>query len=305
MRPAVTDAAAPRAACPLCGGDSRPCFTTTDRNRAIGGEVFVYRRCVRCQTIFLANVPVDLGAHYPPDYHELPSLAQLDVAAGREAFKLEMIADHARPGRLVELGAGFGIFARAAQRAGHQVTAVEMSERCCAYLRNVVGVATIRSDDPAAELRHLPPSRVITLWHVLEHLPGPADVLLAIAENLEPGGVLVIAVPNPQALQFRLLRGRWAHVDAPRHLQLIPAAALTERAAELGLRRVKLRTGDPAGRYWNRFGWEYALRRFPARRPPSRLTWFGALAIMVALMPLEASGSRGSAYTAAFVKDTT
>ena len=35
---------------------------------------------------------------------------------------------------------------------------------------------------------------------------------------------------------MRLLRGRWVHVDAPRHLTLMPLDALAERAGRGGLR---------------------------------------------------------------------
>jgi len=34
----------------------------------------------------------------------------------------------------------------------------------------------------------------------------------------------VIAAPNPQAFQFGLMGRYWTHLDAPRHLHLIPAA---------------------------------------------------------------------------------
>ena len=55
-------------------------------------------------------------------------------------------------------------------------------------------------------------------WHVLEHLHDPAASLLAARRALRPGGRLVIAVPNLDSLQARWCRGRWFHLDLPRHL---------------------------------------------------------------------------------------
>jgi len=72
----------------------------------------------------------------------------LDRAADGEAPKLALIRAHADGGRLVEIGAAFGIFARAAQRAGFEVTALEMDARCCRYLEEVVGVDAIETDAP-------------------------------------------------------------------------------------------------------------------------------------------------------------
>lgn len=288
--------------CPLCGGPTDVAFTVTDRNRAITRRTFSYRQCVACGSYFIGNVPTDLSQYYPEEYYELPPAEKLDGLASGEASKLALLAPAGSSGRLVEIGPGFGVFARAAHQAGFDVTGIEMDRRCCGYLESIVGVAAINSDQPAEALAVLPPSRAIVLWHVMEHLPEPWEVLRAAAANLEPGGVLAVAMPNPQAFQFRLLRGRWAHVDAPRHLFLIPAAELTRRAASLGLRRVELTTSDLAGRSWNRFGWEYALRRYPARRPGSRRLVVASQIIERALRLIESRDLAGTAYSAVFVK---
>jgi hypothetical protein len=91
-------------------------------------------------------------------------------------------------------------------------------------------------------------------------------------------------------------------VDAPRHLFLIPFAALAARMDDLGFDVGRLTTSDPAGRYWNLFGWEYALRRNPSRHPSTRATRAWSRLLARALAPLERRGMKGSAYTAVFVK---
>ena len=54
------------------------------------------------------------------------------------------------------------------------------------------------------------------MWSVLDEVEDPWGRLDAAARNLEPGGVLALAMPNPGSFQFRMTRGRWPHVDAPR-----------------------------------------------------------------------------------------
>ncbi|HWE13567.1 MAG TPA: class I SAM-dependent methyltransferase [Solirubrobacteraceae bacterium] len=289
--------------CPLCGGSSEAAFTTSDRNRALSRERFEYRRCVACGTYFLANVPADLSAYYPPDYYGFPEAHELDHAAALEAPKLALVARYATGGRLVEIGPGTGSFSRAARNAGFHVTAIEMDAGCCEYLERVAGVQAIQSDEPHRALADLEPAEAIAMWHVVEHVPHPWKLMDAAANRLAPGGVLAIAMPNPESLQFRLLRGRWAHVDAPRHLFLIPYATLQARAHSAGLRAALVTTGDPAGRAWNRFGWEYALRRFPGRRPATRRIRLLAALIARALGPFEKGGLNGATYTALFVKE--
>jgi 2-polyprenyl-3-methyl-5-hydroxy-6-metoxy-1,4-benzoquinol methylase len=288
--------------CPLCGGATEEAFRVGDRNRAITSQSFDYRRCRSCGTVFLSNLPPDLGRYYPEEYYALPTLDALDQAASGEAPRLALLRPFAAAGPLVEIGAGLGIFARAAQTAGFDVTAIEMDARCCDYLENVVGVRAICSDVPEQALAEVGPSRAIVLWHVLEHLQRPWAVLERVAERLEPGGVLALAVPNPDSLQFRLLGGRWAHVDAPRHLFLIPFATLEARMSDLGLDLAHVTTRDAAGQHWNSFGWEYALRRHPSRRPSTRLTRASSRLLSLGLAPLERRGMNGTTYTAVFVK---
>ena len=289
--------------CPFCGGPAELGLEATDRNRELSDERFRYRRCLACGALSLMNVPHDLGRFYPSAYYELPSAADLDRVAPGEQHKVAMLGEHgALSGRLIEIGPGAGVFAYCARRAGFDVTAIEMDARVCAHLREAVGVEAIESDDPAAVLREQPRSRVIAMWHVIEHLPDPDAVLEVAATNLEPGGVLAVATPNPQSTQFKLMGAHWAHVDAPRHLILLPLDALTRRAEALGLRQVAVTTSDPSGRHWNRVGWEYGMRRRPAAGPAPKSVAWTALALTVALRPLEHSGLRGAAYTAIFVK---
>jgi len=288
--------------CPLCGALTVHAFAVGDRNRELSDERFHYRRCVSCHSLHLADVPAELGRYYPADYYGAPSLAQLDAGADGERSKLDLIGALAPSGRLVDVGAAFGLFARAADRAGYEVTAIERDGGCCEHLERVVGVRAVHSDAPERELASLEGVQAVTLWHVLEHLPRPRSVIDAAAAALAPGGALAIAMPNPQSLQFRVLRSRWAHVDAPRHLFLIPLAALGRFAAAAGLELRAATTSDPAGRYWNFFGWEHAVRWRPARRASTPATVRLAQALTLALSPVERRGLNGAAYTALFVK---
>lgn len=291
-------------ACEFCGGEQREAFATTDRNRACSDIRFTYLRCVRCGTYSLRNVPADLGLYYPDDYYASEERDALERAASAppEQAKLAMISAHVSAGRLVEIGPGGGQFSLAASNAGFLVSAVEMDQQACERIERVLGIPVLQSSQPETALAQLPPSDVVAMWHVLEHLERPALTIERIAENLRPGGVLALAVPNPQSLQFRLLGGRWAHVDAPRHIFLVPLDALAEYASGHGLELVSSTTADPAGRYWNWFGWEYALRRFPAKHPTTRLTRALAAVLARVVSPLERRALAGSTYTAVFVK---
>jgi SAM-dependent methyltransferase len=288
--------------CLLCGGAAAHLLKATDRNREITGDRFAYARCESCRTVFIADPPPDLGRYYDGDYYQFDAAGEPtwkgNPAQIRSAsYRLALLERHVTPGHLIEIGAGTGAFASTAQAAGFAVSAIEMSDRCCRYLSEQEGIKAICSDRPLDALSSLPPARAVALWHVLEHLPNPAEVLARTAEKLEPGGVLAIAIPNPRSLQFRLMGSRWAHLDAPRHLCLTPAEAIVERAEAAGLRCVEMTTNDPDGLECNQLGWATALRRRPADGPSSRLVGNAALALCAVMAPLERTGRRGAAIT--------
>jgi 2-polyprenyl-3-methyl-5-hydroxy-6-metoxy-1,4-benzoquinol methylase len=291
--------------CRLCGGEAVRAFTTRDRNQAITDARFDYDRCTSCATQFLAEVPPDLGRYYHDGYYLFPSREEFAAEAQVDVHRVELLQRYVAGGRLIEVGAGRGFFSHCAREAGFNVTAIEMSGACCEHLREVVGVQALQSDTPQETLRWLEPARAITIWHVLEHVPDPWAVLEAAVERLEPGGALIVAMPNPDSVQFRVLRGRWVHVDAPRHLQLIPYATLRERLEQLGMRAELLTTDDLDSRACTRFGWECAVRRFPASRQLTLRAKIAAEAIGAALRPFERRGLGGAAYTALFVKPRT
>jgi SAM-dependent methyltransferase len=290
-------------ACPHCGGATRLRFEAGDRNRRLSDERFRYWECYRCGLLFLAPVPDDIGRFYPPDYYALPPSREALVAASRphDAYKVDLLARLAPPGRrLVEVGPGIGGFAALAQDAGYDVSVIEMDERACAFLSGVVGVTTHHTADADGALRREAPFDAVTLWHVIEHLPDPFATLEAVAGALTPGGVAVIAAPNPDAMQLRLFGARWTHLDAPRHLFLIPIPTLLDAGRAAGLEPALVTTTDPGTLGWNLFGWRETLAHsVTARYPAHALRLLGTVPAAVAA-PVERRARRGTTYTVAF-----
>jgi len=59
---------------------------------------------------------------------------------------------------------------------------------------------------------------VITLWHVLEHVPDLETYISKLKLLLKPSGVLVVAVPNYKSYDAMYYKQFWAAFDVPRHL---------------------------------------------------------------------------------------
>jgi protein-L-isoaspartate O-methyltransferase len=289
--------------CPACRGSADHAYRTYDYNQRLSQDEFNYYRCQRCGLIFLDPIPENLGQYYSQTYYAIPR-SQRDLAreAASKRYQIEIVRRYVKGGRLLDIGPGHGAFAFLAKEAGFDVSTIEMDPTCCKFLRDEVGVSAIQSDNPAEVLPQLEPQNVITLWHVIEHLPDPWTTLARAAERLTPGGILLIAAPNPQALQFSLFRSRWVHLDAPRHVKLLPAQLLVSRLVSEGLQPVLVTTGDPGGRVLNQYGWRASLINLSERRLPRAAGWRLGRPLGLLASPFERNGLRGSAYTAIFRK---
>jgi SAM-dependent methyltransferase len=59
---------------------------------------------------------------------------------------------------------------------------------------------------------------VVTLFHVMEHVTNPREVLAEVFRILRPNGAIVLQVPNIDSWQFKLFGAKWYGLDIPRHV---------------------------------------------------------------------------------------
>ncbi|MBU0515893.1 MAG: class I SAM-dependent methyltransferase, partial [Proteobacteria bacterium] len=75
---------------------------------------------------------------------------------------------------------------------------------------------------------------LISLWEVLEHIVEPRPLLAEVARLLAPGGVVLILVPNRDALVTRLLQAR-SNTFVVSHVNFFDAGSLNRLAESCGL----------------------------------------------------------------------
>jgi len=224
-------------------------------------------------------------------------------SASLEKYKIEIVKRFAGGGRLLEIGPAYGTFGWLAKQAGFEVEAIEMEAACCRFLTEKLRVKAIHDSDIVHALEACPSYDVIALWHVIEHLPDPWKIMDAISKKTITGGIVVIATPNPDAWQFKVQKKFWPHVDAPRHLMLIPPELLAKRMNDLGFKTVLMTTRDQGSLGWNTFGWQYFFANMSSFRPFRILLRLAGHAISIILSPLERPEGKGSTYTAVFKKE--
>jgi SAM-dependent methyltransferase len=186
--------------------------------------------------------------------------------------------------------------------AGFDVTAIEMNHDCVAFLNNTVGVLAIQSDDPAATLANMTDNfDVITLWHSIEHLPHPWDVIRRAAQRLNPGGILLVATPNPDSFEFSLLGGCWVHLDAPRHFYLLPPGLVQTIGSDCGLRMIRFTTNDKLSDILSNYAWEsFAASLVPVRFVRGAIRIIGGYILRLIFARQQKMPGRGSAFIVVF-----
>ncbi len=128
--------------------------------------------------------------------------------------KLKLINSFNTEDKLIlDVGAGTGDFLKVCQNGGWKITGVEPSEKARVFakdknihlLENLSKIENKQFD-------------VITLWHVLEHIPNLTEYIKQLKLLLKPNGVLIIAVPNYKSFDAEHYKEFWAAYDVPRHL---------------------------------------------------------------------------------------
>lgn len=139
-------------------------------------------------------------------------------------------------GSLLDFGCGKGKFASLAQQKGWNVNGVETAPERAAYAKEVYGLNVSTSFYATGSIFEKK-FDVLTLFHVLEHLPQP-EVLLTnlLRDNLAKNRLVIIEVPNFKSLQARIAGNKWMHLDATRHISHFTPTKLEELARKLKLK---------------------------------------------------------------------
>lgn len=188
-------------ACRSCAGAIASPWQVTD---AKSGERLRMGDCQVCGLVQQIDIPSEealhiyYSHHYRQDYKSAhqPRLKHVHRAGGVALERLARMAAagvRAQGQQLLDIGAGGGEFCFMAQKHGFEVRGVEPHEGYSEFARAHYGVRVDTcgiSDIPSQS------ADVVTLFHVLEHLAWPQEVVEKVWQVLRPQGLWVIEVPN-------------------------------------------------------------------------------------------------------------
>ncbi len=235
--------------CLVCGGNDR------SETRAVPDFEYCvpfaarYSACASCGSVIQVPMPdfERLSTFYPSNYHSLVPGGLLKQV--KNALRYSGISRLLREqGNILDYGSGDGAFlVWLAQRLpGRQFYGYEIGEtRSVQHLAG--GDVVLVTGDPEYAAEIIPKCRLITMNHVIEHLPDPHETIEMLKEKLIPGGILAGQTPAAQSLEHRVFGSRWGGYHAPRHTVVFSHAGLGLFLEKLGFHEVRVSGGfNPA-----------------------------------------------------------
>jgi SAM-dependent methyltransferase len=170
----------------------------------LGVTSFIYR-CRGCGLIFPNPMPVpsNIGEHYGDAEEYFVEHSFDGKLAGYERVLDSLAALGAKPGRLLDIGAGRGELLRAALMRGWDAVGLEPAPDFARVARQCSGAVIVEAK---LEERPFPEHSfdAVTLGAVLEHVFNPVELLTEINRVLRPGGMLWLDVPNEAGMFYML-----------------------------------------------------------------------------------------------------
>ena len=203
--------------CPLCSASAWNPVLHGARDY-ISDERFDVVRCSSCGLAITVPMPGDdvieryYSARYRGDRHSFTDRVRIALRARMLTSRLP-----ARfTGRFLDIGCGWGEFAREMRRRGWDVCVTEINAASLEKLR-ASGIDARTPEEAMHGDGFGGPFDAITCWHVLEHVMRPVELVRWAHRILSPGGLFQVTVPSLSSWQAKLGGARWLHLDVPRH----------------------------------------------------------------------------------------
>lgn len=237
--------------CFLCENDPGHQVFLQARDYLVSGKLFSMCQCQHCGLVFTNPRPDhdDLPAYYQSkDYISHASQATTFTESIYMVVKRLMLGRKVRflkawlqaGDHLLDIGTGTGEFPVRMKQAGFQAMAIEPEEKAAEMARK-------KGVEVFPDLKAISPERknafaMITMWHVLEHMPDPGEQLNRLKELLRDNGLLVVAVPMIDSHDAAYYKQYWAAFDLPRHLLHFSSSTLVTLLDKHGFQLIKKRS---------------------------------------------------------------
>ena len=138
-------------------------------------------------------------------------------------------------GIVLDIGSGTGDFLMTAKNSGWEIKGIEPNPKA-----KQIAVSKGVFFEEALENIADNSIDVITMWHVLEHVPNLEEQFTQLKRIVKPNGYIIIAVPNYKSFDAKYYKSFWAAFDVPRHLWHFSKTAIQKLSSDFDLQLEKV-----------------------------------------------------------------
>lgn len=213
------------------------------KDYSVSGESFQLMHQPESDMLITVPQPKDLGKYYESELYISHTDSNKGVVdkmyQGIKKYSLhkktKLIGSYSKTGKnLLDVGAGTGDFLVFAEKKGWNPVGVEPNEKARSKALEK-GMNLYSSLDDLKGKRF----DLITLWHVLEHLPNLELQIEQLKKLLHNEGTLIVAVPNFKSYDAKYYKNFWAAYDVPRHLWHFSKNAITHLFSKQGMKLIR------------------------------------------------------------------
>jgi SAM-dependent methyltransferase len=202
--------------CPICKSTEQTLLFEKTKEASewvLNGVQYQYQRCNKCAFIQSNPIPPEKDLfefyqkQYAYDWFEKNRFFK-KIQARHRLFK---IRNHVKGSKkILDFGCGHGYFVQELAKKQFQSFGFDIgSDKIMLH-----GSATITNKNQLSAYEEYG-FDVISLWHVLEHMQDHDAILDDLKQRLNPGGKLIIAVPNTNSLAYKLVGQKWGWLQQP------------------------------------------------------------------------------------------
>ncbi len=209
--------------CPVCSGDDIVPYINT-KDFFFTQEDFSLTQCSNCNFVFTNPLPADISKYYETtDYlsHNTgdngllgklySTLRNINIKR-----KYQLVSKYCSKGNFLDIGCGTGELLSFFKRSDWNVTGIEPNSTARTFAKSNYNIDVFDEN----KLDELVPSSydIISMWHVLEHVPDLHNRLSQVSKLLKSDGTIFIALPNLASPDSKKYKEYWSALDVPRHL---------------------------------------------------------------------------------------
>ncbi|MGB2925067.1 MAG: class I SAM-dependent methyltransferase [Limnothrix sp.] len=147
--------------------------------------------------------------------------------------------------KILDIGCGTGDFLNIAQEKNWTIAGQELSSEAAISANQMLGHNCVQSGD--LSILNLPAEfyDVVTIYHVIEHLISPIEMLQKIHKLVRPGGLVFVETPNIGGLGAKIQKEKWSQIMPPEHINYFQPASLKYCFNKAGFLSPKILTRSP------------------------------------------------------------